>query len=197
MFLEQLEYQMELIRPKRLNFLHRAWDHVQIDEAYYQSEGDCNIGAINYARFPFKEFDESATICDNLDNFASNAKQFFENFLCMDNHETPNITKAKWQEKATKIEKISQTLRAHPISEWSLCSEDPFHPNATTSTTTSTTTAEPTVPPGDCVVYMRGESHLTYNDARDLCADSGMYLYFSKNRDQLVVIKLLPAPFFI
>ena len=40
------------------------------------------------------------------------------------------------------------------------------------------------MPPEDCVVYVRGQSHLTYDDARDLCADSGMYLYFSKNSDQ-------------
>jgi len=130
MFLAQLEYQMEIIRPKRLKFLHRAWDHVQIDEAYYQSEGDCNNGATNFAGFPFKEFDESATICDNLENFASNAQQFFDNFVCMDNHEKPNITMAKWQRKAAKIQRISQKIRAHPMSEWSLCSEDPFHPDA-------------------------------------------------------------------
>jgi hypothetical protein len=31
---------------------------------------------------------------------------------------------------------------------------------------------------------MRGESHVTYDEAQNTCADSGMYIHFSKNSDQ-------------
>jgi hypothetical protein len=61
----------------------------------------------NYETFEYKEFDESATICVNFDNFASNARQFFDNFVCMDDHETLNMTMRKWQRKGNKIEKIA------------------------------------------------------------------------------------------
>lgn len=40
------------------------------------------------------------------------------------------------------------------------------------------------MPPEDCLVLERGESHLTYDEARDTCDDNGMYLYYSKNVGQ-------------
>jgi hypothetical protein len=52
-------------------------------------------------------------MCANLDNFAENARQFFENFVCMDDHEFPKRTFKKWHKMADKINEISSILKNH------------------------------------------------------------------------------------
>jgi len=110
LFLSQLVYQMEFRRPHMTKALTRFWDKVQITEEYFQTSGNCDwsYSTPTYETFDFKDFDESVLICANLRNFANNAKQFIENFVCMDEHEVPRRTFNRWLKMADKIEQIAE-----------------------------------------------------------------------------------------
>jgi len=112
-FLNQLVYQIELKRPKRQAALERFWNNVQITEELFQTEGACSKNAPNYETFDFKTFDPNSSMCTNLDNFAENARQFLDNYVCMDDHETPKRTLKKWHKMADKMNQMSTILRSH------------------------------------------------------------------------------------
>jgi len=86
---------------------------VQIAEELFQTEGVCSINAPNYEIFDFKTFDSGASMCINIKNFAENARQFLNNFVCMDDHETPKRTLKKWHKMADKISQMSTILGSH------------------------------------------------------------------------------------
>ena len=86
---------MVIRQPERLKALTEIWNSIQIAEQQFQTEGDCNI-EIDYTIFyNYEVFDASKSICKNLQNFASNARQFVENFVCLDNDALPNKTLKK------------------------------------------------------------------------------------------------------
>jgi len=110
LFLSQLVYQMDFRRPHMTKALNRFWDKVQITEDYFQSSGNCDwsYSYPNYQIFDFKDFDETVSMCSNLRNFARNAEQFIENFVCMDEHEVPRRTFNKWLKMGSNIHGIAE-----------------------------------------------------------------------------------------
>jgi len=109
LFLSQLVYQMEFRRPFMTKALNRFWEKIQITEEYFQTSGNCDwsYSTPTYQNFDFKDFDETVPMCSNLRNFANNAKQFIENFVCMDEHEVPKRTFNRWLKFADKIDQIA------------------------------------------------------------------------------------------
>ena len=109
LFLNQLVYQMTMERPHMTKALNRFWDKVQITEEYFQSSGNCDwsYSTPNYQTFEFKNFDETVSQCANLRNFANNAKQFVENFVCMDGHEVSRRTFNRWMKMGDKISHLA------------------------------------------------------------------------------------------
>ena len=104
---------MGLKRPKRHRALGRFSWNAKIAEKNFQTEGACSENDPKYETFDFKTFDPNSSMCTNLDNFAVNARQFFDNFVCMDDHETPKRTLKKWHKMAEKISQMSSILRSH------------------------------------------------------------------------------------
>ena len=104
---------MEVKQSRRLTAITRFWNNVQIVEKYFQTEGACSENAPKYEHFDFKTFDSQKSMCTNLDNFAENARQVFDNFVCMDDHETPKRTLKKWNKMADKINRISANIENH------------------------------------------------------------------------------------
>lgn len=114
----------KLRQLNRREALNEIWDNFDIRDEHFQTEGHCK-NEINYELFEFKVFDGSQTICTNIQNFASNARQFLENFVCLDwaweylspwtypLH--PNRTLKKWHKMVGEIE--------------SLCRHDMFNKN--------------------------------------------------------------------
>ena len=95
--------------------LVRFWSNIQIAEDFFQTEGECEWDHYKpqYNTFDFKEFDDSASKCENLNNFALNANAFLNNFVCMDGHELPKRTWRKWKISASKIFDIASALADH------------------------------------------------------------------------------------
>ena len=104
---------MGVKRPKRKRALEHSWYNVDNAEINFQTEGVCSKNDPKYETYDFKTFDLNASMCTNLDNFAENARQFFDNFVCMDDHETPKRTLKKWHKMADKMNEISTILRSH------------------------------------------------------------------------------------
>ena len=92
---------------------------MQIAEEFFQTEGACSENAPKYETFDFKTFDSNASMCTNLNNFAENARQFFDNFVCMDDHEKPKRTLKKWHKMADRISSLSWLLKNHEMAPWS------------------------------------------------------------------------------
>ena len=103
---------MELKRPKRLKALNRLWGNVEIDEKYFQQNGLSN-NAPKYNAFNFNLFDSSASMCTNLNIFAENARQVFDNNVILDDHEAPKRTLKKWHKMVDKISRISEKIKTH------------------------------------------------------------------------------------
>ena len=105
---------MDLKRPKRLKALNRLWGNVQIAEEYFQKAPEGNsINAPKYKALDFNSFDSSASMCTNLNIFAENARQFFESFVNLDDHEKPKRTLKKWHKMADKISRISEKIKTN------------------------------------------------------------------------------------
>ncbi|CAG5104838.1 Oidioi.mRNA.OKI2018_I69.chr1.g1590.t1.cds [Oikopleura dioica] len=113
-FYNQLVYQMKFrgSRPWKTDGLQRFWKSIILSEDFFQNEGDCEWGfhQPKYQSFDFSEFDESKSKCENLASFAENARQFFDNFLCMDGVENPRSTLIRLNHQANKIAQLSQKL---------------------------------------------------------------------------------------
>jgi hypothetical protein len=109
-FMTLLDYKMVLRQPERLKALNEIWNNIQIAEQQFQTEGDCNI-EINYTIFDFKVFDASKSICKNLQNFATNARQFVENFVCLDNDAFQVRTLTEWHKMVEKLENICRPFK--------------------------------------------------------------------------------------
>jgi hypothetical protein len=104
---------MELRRPKRSNAVNRIWDYLRIsNQEFFQTAGDCQVDDISYEIFDFKVFDETESICTNLQSFANNARQFLENFVCLDNDVRPNRSLKKLHMKVDKIEVIFEKIQS-------------------------------------------------------------------------------------
>ena len=79
-----------LRRYNRQQAVNEIWDKINITEEHsklglkvFQTEGHCK-NELSNELFEFKVFDGSQSICTNIQNFASNARQFLENFVCLD-----------------------------------------------------------------------------------------------------------------
>lgn len=108
LFLSHLLYQMEFRRPHMIYALRRFWDKILITEEYFQISGSCDwsYSTPTYQTFEFKTFDEDVSQCENLENFANNAEQFFESFVCMDEHEVPKRTFVRWMKMVNNIHNL-------------------------------------------------------------------------------------------
>ena len=111
-FYNQLVYQMQFrgIRPWKTDALRRFWRSIVISEGFFQKEGECDWGfhQPKYESIDLNDFDGSKTKCDNLLNFAENARRFFDNFLCMDGAENPRSTFVRLNHQAKKISQLAQ-----------------------------------------------------------------------------------------
>ena len=103
---------MQLRRPWMSKALERFWKNIQIAEEHFQNEGECDwkYHTPTYKAFDFKQFDPTFSKCKNLRNFASNAKQFLDNFVCMDGHELPRRTLIKWRKQAENLSELADKL---------------------------------------------------------------------------------------
>jgi len=113
-FLTELDYKLVLRQPERLKALKKIWNNIQIAEQRLQTEGNCNI-QLNYEIFVhYNVFDAGITICKNLQYFASNARQFLENFVCLDNDAFPTRTLMEWHNMVEKLENICRPFKQLP-----------------------------------------------------------------------------------
>jgi len=113
-----------LRRHNRLVALNEIWDKVKIAEEHFQTEGNCK-NEINYELFDFKVFDPSQLICTNIQNFASNARQFLENFVCLEQAwRTSDAfryrTLKEWHKRVDEIENLCRSEVFNKHKPWAL-----------------------------------------------------------------------------
>ena len=100
-------------QPERLKALKKIWNNIQIAEQKFQTEGNCNI-QINYETLYYNVFDARTSICKNLQNFASFARQFLENIVCLNNDAFPTKTLMEWHNMVEKLENICRPFKQSP-----------------------------------------------------------------------------------
>merc|ERR1712127_312918 len=117
LFQNRIRYQMKFHRPHMVYALSRFWEKVKITEEYFQTSGSCDwsYSTPTYQTFDFKDFDENVSQCENLANFANNAEQFIESFVCMDEHEVPKRTFRRWMKMASNIRRLADAKSSQNI----------------------------------------------------------------------------------
>jgi hypothetical protein len=86
---------------------------------------ESSSGLSGYELFDFKVFNGSQSICTNIQNFASNARQFLENFVCLEQAwRTSDAfryrTLKEWHKRVDEIENLCRSEMFNKHKPWAL-----------------------------------------------------------------------------